>query len=63
MDEFNLIADEEAFSAQELLFKIHNHVVNNLNNDDNHFFEGLTLWEGENYSNPGYPLYFLNQGS
>jgi hypothetical protein len=63
-EDFNLLADNQTnFSAGELLFKIHNQVVEKLENEDHHFFEGLTLWEGENYSNPNAPLYFLNQGS
>jgi hypothetical protein len=63
-DDFNLVADTQSgFTAGELLYKIHNQVVDKLENEDHHFFEGLTLWEGENYSNPNAPLYFLNQGS
>ncbi len=62
-EDFDLHADGDSFTAGELLFKIHNHVVEKLEDDDHHFFEGLTLWEGENYSNPQAPLYFLNQGS
>ncbi len=63
-DDFNLIAENKSgFTTGELLFKIHNQVVDKLENEDNHFFEGLTLWEGENYSNPQAPLYFLNIGS
>jgi hypothetical protein len=62
-DDFNLSADGSFFTAGELLFKIHNHVVDKLENNDHHFFEGLTLWDGENHSNPDAPLYFVNQGS
>jgi hypothetical protein len=63
-EDFDLVADNQScFSAGELLFKIHNYVVEKLEEEDHHFFEGLTLWEGENYSNPDVPLYFLNQGS
>ena len=63
-EDFNLVADNKSdFTAGELLFKIHNQVVDKLENEDHHFFEGLMLWEGENYSNPNTPLYFLNQGS
>lgn len=62
-EDFDLHADKGAFTAGELLFKIHNQVVEKLEDDDHHFFEGLTLWEGENYGNPRAPLYFLNQGS
>ncbi|MDR2144967.1 MAG: hypothetical protein LBE91_00705 [Tannerella sp.] len=63
-EDFNLIADSySGFSAGDLLYKIHNQVVEKLEDDDHHFFEGLTLWEGENYNDPNVPLYFLNQGS
>lgn len=63
-ENFNLTADKESgFTAEELLFKIHNQVVDKLENEDYHFFEGLTLWEGENFENPNAPFYFLNQGS
>jgi hypothetical protein len=63
-EDFNLVADDASgFTAGELLYKIHNKVVGRLENEDHHFFEGLTLWAGENYGNPNAPLYFLNQGS
>jgi hypothetical protein len=64
VEDFNLVADNPSgFTAAELLYKIHNVAVYNLEDEDHHFFEGLTLWDGENYSNPDAPLYFLNQGS
>ena len=63
-EDFNLTADKQSgFTTGELLYKIHNKVVDKLEDADNHFFEGLTLWEGENHSNPDAPLYFINQGS
>lgn len=62
-EDFNLVANDKSFTTGELLFRIHNHVVDKLEDDDHHFFEGLTLWDGENYSNPEVPLYLLNQGS
>jgi hypothetical protein len=63
-EDFNLVSDSQlGFTAAELLYKIHNHVVDKLEDVDHHFFEGLTLFEGENYSNPNALLYFLNQGS
>ncbi len=62
-DNFDLYAEASTFTSGELLFEIHNHVVERLEDDDHHFFEGLTLWDGENYGNPNVPLYFLNQGS
>lgn len=40
----NLAAQaERGFSAGELLFKLHNAVVEDLEDRDHHFFEGLTL--------------------
>ena len=63
-ENFELAADNKSgFTAGELLYKIHNRVVDRLEDEDHHFFEGLTLWEDENYNNPKIPLYFLNQGS
>ena len=63
-EDFELFADNKSgFTAGDLLYKIHNKVVDRLEDEDHHFFEGLTLWEGENYNNPDVPLYFLNQGS
>jgi hypothetical protein len=53
----------EFFTADELLFKIHNYVHEKLKEDDHHFFEGLELWTGENPNYPHIPLYFLQQGS
>ena len=35
--------DENGFSEGELLFKLHNAVVEDLDDRDHHFFEGLTL--------------------
>ena len=35
--------DENGFSEGELLFKLHNAVVDDLDDRDHHFFEGLTL--------------------
>lgn len=62
--DFLLGADnQQSFTISELLFKIHNKVCEDLKNDDHHFFEGLTLWEGEHPNYPQIPLYFLQQGS
>jgi hypothetical protein len=50
------------FAALDLLFKIHNAVVDQLSGNDHHFFEGLSL----NSVPPtalGLPLYTLNLGS
>ncbi len=62
--DFLLKADNNMFfTIEELLFKIHNEVCNNLEDADNVYFEGLLLWEGENPNYPDIPLYFLLQGS
>ena len=52
--------DRRSFTAGELLFKLHNAVVEQLRDTDHHFLEGLALagWvEGQ------VPLYQLRQGS
>ena len=57
-----LEADDGAtFSVGELLFKLHNAVVEKLREIDHHFFEGLTLagWVEDGKV----PLYQLRQGS
>lgn len=53
--------DGAAFTAGELLFKVHNAVVERLRDLDHHFFEGLVLdgWMPET----GVPRYTLRQGS
>lgn len=60
-EDFNLTADKDFFTAGELLFKIHNQVVEKLENDDHHFFEGLILLSDDD--NTGIPCYMLSQGS
>ena len=64
--DFDLGADNPSgFTAGELLYKIHNQVVNILEDDDFRFFEGLTLWKRKrsrkNTIHAGMPLYFINQ--
>ena len=60
--ECELVTDNQSgFTAGELLFKLHNHVVDKLEEEDHHFFEGLTLWKKENHRNA--PVYFINQGA
>ena len=64
--DFDLEADNQScFTAGELLFKIHNQVVDVLEEDDFRFFEGLTLWKRnrnrKNNIHFGAPLYFINQ--
>ncbi|CAM4412883.1 hypothetical protein [Zobellia nedashkovskayae] len=62
--DFLLTADNgEFFTQGELIFKVHNKVQEKLQDQDNSFFEGLLLWEGENPNNPNVPLYFVMQGS
>jgi hypothetical protein len=57
-----LVADNGAsFTAGEVLFKLHNAVVEQLRGIAHHFFEGLSL---VNPQGPGgAPLYLLRQGS
>ena len=47
------------FKADELLFNIHNKLVEELNDNDYHFFEGLTLHEDKNDK----PIYSVNLGN
>jgi len=62
--EFDLVSDNESgFTAGELLFKLHNSVVDKLEEEDYHFFEGLTLWKKDNHRIPNTPIYFINQGA
>jgi len=56
-----LSADGESFTAGELLFKIHNAVVEHLRGMDHVYFEGLSLHTTKNPNQP--PLYGLMQGS
>lgn len=53
--------DGRAFTAGELLFKVHNAVVEQLREIDHHFFEGLVLagWD----ESGRVPRYQLRQGS
>lgn len=60
-EDFRLTADGDGFTAGELLFKIHNRVVGHLENEDHHFFEGLSLYEDAAPENS--PFYFLELGS
>ena|SRR5579859_3812209 len=53
--------DGKCFTQGELLFKIHNAVVEELRDVDHHFFEGLTLYRPPMDEIP--PLYDLRQGS
>jgi len=50
-----------AFSVGDLLFQLHNAVVENLENIDHHFFEGIVLVSSGRGNQP--PLYTLCQGS
>jgi len=60
--DFDLEADNQSsFTAGELLFKIHNHVVDKLEEEDFRFFEGLTLWKRKRKTLSSTPLYFINQ--
>jgi len=50
-----------AFSVGDLLFQLHNAVVEKLENIDHHYFEGLVLVSSQAGNQP--PLYTLCQGS
>ncbi len=50
-----------SFSAGELMFALHNAVVEQLDEIDHHFFEGLLLVDEKEDGKP--PLYSLQQGS
>lgn len=60
-EDFRLTADGDGFTAGELLFKIHNRVVGHLENEDHHFFEGLSLYKDAAPENRSF--YFLGLGS
>ena len=63
IDIFRLTADSDAgFTAGELLYKIHNQVVEYLEEIDHHFFEGL-VDSGTYEQYPDIPFYYLNLGS
>ena len=49
--------NKEFFTKGELLFKLHNAVVDNLENGDHIFFEGLTLSDTEFEDKPFYWMY------
>lgn len=50
-----------SFTAGELLFKVHNGVAQQLDDNDAHFFEGFSLFGG--YETKEVPLYHINLGS
>lgn len=52
------------FKAKELLFKMHNEVgFPNLQDEDNHFFEGLSFMQDQDPEFKGIPIYFIETGS
>jgi len=62
--DFELIADNQiGFTAGELLFKIHNHVVDRLQDEDFNIFQGLALLKKDCFTNPDKPHYFIVQGA
>ena len=62
--EFDLVSDNESgFTGGELLFKIHNQVVDQLEDEDHNFFEGLTLLKTQHSNDDFVPYYFINQES
>jgi len=62
-EDFVLQAGSEAgFSAGELLYKVHNQVVEKIENETHNFFEGFLLGQHEFYQNLKKPVYFINYG-
>jgi len=62
--DFELIADNQTdFTAGELLFKIHNQVVDRLKNEDFNIFQGLALLKKDCCTNLDKPHYFIEQGA
>jgi hypothetical protein len=61
-EEIRLSASKGAFTAGELLFKIHNQVVEHLKDLDYHFFKGL-IYNGVHEKYPDTPFYYLNLDS
>ena len=61
-DYVDLAADNQSnFTAGELLYKIHNQVVDVLKEENHQFFEGLTLLKEEKGKKTNPPTYFINQ--
>lgn len=61
--EIRLVSDsDEGFTVGELLYKIHNRIVESLEDSDHHFFEGL-IDSGKHEKYPDIPFYYLNLGS
>jgi hypothetical protein len=56
-----LSSEQQFFTAGELLFQLHNAVVQQLRDVDQHFFEGLELVSGPSPSAPA--IYRLRLGS
>lgn len=56
--------NKKNFKAKELLFKMHNLVgFRYLQDEDNHFFEGLTFMQDQDPEFEGIPIYFVETGS
>lgn len=59
-----LLADNgTSFTPKELLFKMHNSLREKLENEDHHFFEGLTFSTDQDPNYKGFPVYFVDLGS
>ncbi|MCB9262827.1 MAG: hypothetical protein H6607_10675 [Flavobacteriales bacterium] len=59
-----LVADNgKYFTNGELMYKIHQALAPELENDERHFFEGLLFGGDAEPENPGIPLYFVLTGS
>ncbi len=53
--------NDKYFTAGEILLKVHNSVVEDLDEDDKHFFQGISLYTGERKADA--PIFSLNLGS
>lgn len=59
-----ILADNESsFTPRELLFKMHNAICEALENEDHHYFEGLTFSTDQDPNYKGFPVYFVDLGS
>lgn len=52
-----------SFTPKEFLFKMHNSIRNEIENEDHHYFEGLTFSTDNDPNYKGFPVYFVDLGS
>jgi hypothetical protein len=59
-----IVADNNKnFTPKELLFKMHNFISIHLQNEDHHYFEGLTFATDKDPNFKDFPVYFVDLGS